>query len=74
LDGCPVEAMDYADDEQRVIITNTQFDSDYNSSYSSKSQLKKLCHKSYCDLCKCVGRKVRTPDVMLVEQIHARNK
>ena len=28
LDGCPVETMDYADDEQRVIITNAQFDSD----------------------------------------------
>ena len=89
LDGRPVETMDYAHDEQRAIITNAlkQFDSDYNSSYSSKSQLKKmpqiaafvncskhcriteftvefrLCDKSDCDLCKCVGRKVRTPDV-----------
>ena len=36
--------MDYADDKQRAIITNAlkQFDSDYNPSYSSKSQLNKM--------------------------------
>ena len=44
LDGRKVETMDYADDKQRAIITNAlkQFDSDYNPSYSSKSQLNKM--------------------------------